>query len=275
MSMVQAGWISRRARQAGLVLLIQLLLLACSACAQASLARANRTDLDDLAATYNIEIVTSQINFPVALTYGNIDGRAAEAKELDSYVGLFVQEFRIYPRSLVTNTMLKRVVLCKDLSYAGQRRNAVPDFEHDSLYLEVARGSYDHTYLRKVIHHEFFHIIDYRDDGSLYRDDRWTALNVPGFSYGTGGQNAQGIATSSVLTDQYPGFLDYYATTGVEEDKAEVFANLIVDPAYVESRTKTDPILRAKVQMMWELLRRFCPDMNDSFREKLKHIERK
>src|SRR5262252_5590829 len=103
MTMVRSGLIERRVRRASVVLLIQLFLLAGHACAQASLASATRTELADLAATYNIDVVTSQINFPVALTYGNIDGRAAEPRELDSYIGLFVQEFRIYPRSLVAN----------------------------------------------------------------------------------------------------------------------------------------------------------------------------
>ncbi len=62
------------------------------------------------------------------------------------------------------------VVRARELTFAGQRRNAIPDFEHDTLYLDVSRGAYSKSYFRKVIHHEFFHIIDYRDDGSLYND---------------------------------------------------------------------------------------------------------
>ena len=79
---------------------------------------------------------------------------------------------------------------------------------------------------------------------------------------------------SSILTDKYSGFLNYYSTTGVEEDKAEVFANLIVDPAYVENRIKNDAVLRAKVKMMQKLLRSFCPDVNAAFWKRVRLMKR-
>ena len=105
----------------------------------------------------------------------------------------------------------------------------------------MLRGGYDRLYLCRVLHHEFFHIIDYRDDGDVYEDKAWAALNRPGFHYGTGGKNAQHVASARELTEKFPGFLNYYATTGVEEDKAEVFANLIVDPAYVAKPRQSGP----------------------------------
>lgn len=166
-------------------------------------------------------------------------------------------------------SQLKRVVLCNELYFAGQRRNAVPDFEHDTLYLDVSRGSYNKSYLRKVMHHEFFHIIDYRDDGDLYQDEQWSALNPPGFKYGSGGDNAQDLRDTSVFTDKFPGFLNHYSTTGVEEDKAEMFANLIVAHAYVEGRIQKDAVLREKLKLLEKLLLRFCPDMNGEFWNKI------
>jgi hypothetical protein len=165
-------------------------------------------------------------------------------------------------------------VLCSELSFAGQRRNAIPDYEHDTLYLDVKRGSWDTPYLRKVIHHEFFHVIDYRDDGRVYQDERWMALNPDNFQYGTGGRTAQDVQKTSVLTKSYPGFLNHYSTTGVEEDKAEIFANLIVDFEYVEERCQTDAAIRAKVEQMKVLLAAFCPEMNDDFWEKVRTTNR-
>jgi hypothetical protein len=231
-------------------------------------------ELAKIEKTYHIEIVTTNPGYPVKSTYGMIDGKPANRKELESYINLFTPEFTIYPLAFVKRSQMKRVVLCVDLAFAGQRRNAVPDFEHDTLYLEVSRGSYSKSYLRKVLHHEFFHIIDYRDDGSLYKDARWSSLNASSFKYGSGGINAQDMLFSSILTDKYPGFLNYYSTTGVEEDKAEVFANLIVDFAYVENRIKTDAVLRAKVRMMKQLLSSFCPDMNAAFWKKVGRMKR-
>lgn len=224
-------------------------------------------ELAVIAKDYNIEIDTAAAGFPVKTYHGTIDGTRADKKDLENYIRLFAPEFSLYPRSLVKRSRLKRVVLCTGLYFAGQRRNAIPDFEHDTLYLDVSRGFYNRAYLRKVVHHEFFHIIDYRDDGDLYRDDIWASLNPRGFRYGGGGRSVQDLQDTSVLTDRFPGFLNHYSTTGVEEDKAEVFANLIVDHAYVGGRVGKDAVLREKVKLLQRLLLRFCPDMNGEFWE--------
>ena len=71
-----------------------------------------------------------------------------------------------------------------------------------------------------------------------------------------------------MLTDKFPGFLNHYSTTGVEEDKAEIFANLIVEPEVVKKRAETDAVLQSKVAQMRELLAAFCAEMNDDFWKK-------
>jgi hypothetical protein len=120
-----------------------------------------------------------------------------------------------------------------------------------------------------VLHHEYFHIIDYKDDGQLYRDDAWSALNPPDFKYGAGGKTAQGDPSIGVWTDKNPGFLDKYAMTGVEEDKAEVFAAMVIDPDFMAVRVKSDPVLAAKQRRMKELLVKFCPSMGEPFWKKV------
>jgi len=230
--------------------------------------------LEKTASAYNIEIIAVGPSFPVKTFHGPIDGKELADSDLQIYSRLFAIEFSLYPPELTQRALLKRVVICRELSFDGQLRNAIPDFEHDTLYLDGNRGAYDKTYLRKVIHHEFFHIIDYRDDGSVYKDDRWASLNRDTFRYGNGGKNVQDMAETSVLTDKYPGFLNHYSTTGVEEDKAEMFANLIVDPEYVDNRAAADRVILAKVFCMKENLARFCPQMNDAFWEKVRLTKR-
>ena len=215
--------------------------------------------------TYGIKIVSADPVFPVKTFYGAIDGKAAVADDLRNYSRLFAAEFSLYALSLVKKTRLKRVIFCRTLSFAGQRRTAIPDFEHDDLYFDVESGKADPIYLRKVIHHEFFHIVDLRDDGKLYEDERWKNLNPSEFKYGTGGKNAQNVSDTATLTEKYPGFLNHYSTTGVEEDKAEVFANLIVDAVYVAQRAQTDRVLSAKAERMKELVAEFCAEMDGAF----------
>jgi len=268
-----SGLILRRGKFLLLIFLVELI-FAGSAPAYSQAPKDPFSTLSKIAQVYHIEILTSGMTLPVKNAYGLIEGKPAERRELEEYIGLFAPEFTLYPESLVKSSRLKRIVICNELFFGGQRRNAIPDFEHDTLYLDASRGSYNPSYMRKVIHHEFFHIVDWLDDGKLYQDDRWSLLNPPGFKYGSGGINAQTLYFSGILTDKFPGFLNYYSTTGVEEDKAELFANLIVDPAYVERRIKTDTVLGAKVKLMMELLRSFCSDLNDQFWKKVRHLDR-
>ena len=225
--------------------------------------------LKTLGVSYDIQVITDDLVLPVRTTHGPIDGKKASEEDMRAYGEIFISEFALYPKELVKRSRLKRVVLCSELSFAGQRRNAIPDFEHDTLYLDVSRGSYNKKYMRKVVHHEFFHIIDFRDDGLLYQDERWGRLNPDKFKYGDGGKNAQSLSETSVLTDKFPGFLNHYSTTGVEEDKAEVFANMIVEPKHVEDKTRKDPVFDTKVHAMKELLSSFCVQMDKQFWERV------
>lgn len=231
-------------------------------------------DIAKIAETYRLEIVMADPSFPVRTTHGTINGKSAGKMELQAYVSLFCTEFGLYPPDLIARAQLKCVVLCRELSFADQLRNAIPDYEHDTLYLDVSRGTYSRNYLRKVIHHEFFHIIDYRDDGSVYQDERWETLNPDSFQYGSGGKAAQDIPQTSLLTDEFPGFLNHYSTTAVEEDKAELFANMIVDSQFVENRCRKDRVLNAKREQMKKLLLAFCSGMNETFWEKAAKVNR-
>jgi hypothetical protein len=231
-------------------------------------------ELKKLAKTCKIEIVTEKPEFPVKTTHGAINGKAADAKKVEIYAGLFVEEFSLYPEAFIKKSKLRRVVFCIELSYAGQLRAAVPDLENNTLYLDVKRGDYSKPYQRGAIHHDFFHMVDWMDDFKLYEDDEWTKLNEKGFKYGTGGVNAQNDPTTGVLTDKYPGFLNHYSTTGVEEDKAEIYCHLIISSGHVAEKVKKDPVLKTKTERMRKLLADFCREMNDAFWEKIGKVKR-
>jgi hypothetical protein len=232
------------------------------------------TALEKIAAAYCIEVVHEAPTFPARTSWGAIEGRKADAGRLKSYVPLFVREFSLLPKALVERVKLKKVVLCEELSFAGQRRSAIPDYENDVLYLDASRGAHRPRYLAAVIHHEFFHLIDYKDDGVVYKDDDWAALNAKEFKYGNGGKNAQNDKSTTAFTAKLPGFLTHYGTTGVEEDKAELFAHLIVNADHVKARAKDDPILRAKIARMKKLMSGFCNEVDEGFWTRAEKIER-
>lgn len=203
--------------------------------------------------------------FSAPTPYGDITGEGVSDAEVAAYRRFFDPEWRRYPPAVLRLSGLREVRFCRELAFAGQRRAAVPDFERDVLYLDVERGRHSPTYLRKVIHHELFHVLDWKDDGRLYEDPLWAALNPPGFRYGNGGVNAQNDAGGSVLRHDLPGFLTTYSLAGVEEDKAEVFAHLMLDPEVVEERSRRDPVLRAKAQRIRLLLWRAAPELGAEF----------
>lgn len=225
--------------------------------------------LAEIEKAYGIEIVHRSPTFPVRTSHGNIHGVAASDKAVENYAKLFATEFSLYPPELVRKTRLKRVVFCAELDFAGQRRTAIPDFEHSTLYLDIERAADDRVYVLKVLHHEYYHVIDYADDRLVYEDREWSALNAPEFRYGEGGRSVQDQSDTSVLTDRYPGFLNHYSTTGVEEDKAELFANLMVDPEYVVRRMEHDPVLTSKVHRLKRTLEQYCDRVDTAFWERV------
>lgn len=250
-------------RRAGLLLLLAGLGLGASSDASAKAPR--EPTFESVAKRFAIELVTEKPTFPVRCTHGSIDGEPAGEKALRDYEAIFAPELSIYPVQLIRKIGLKRIVLCEQLSFEKQKRTAVPDYDHDALYFDVRRGEYSKSYVRRTIHHELFHVLDYCDDGKVYSDPRWEALNPKGFEYGRGGRTMQTAGTVGRLTDARPGFLNVYSTLGVEEDKAEVFATLIVHPAYMAKRAKSDVVLRKKIQRMKRGLRKLCPEMDAKF----------
>jgi len=191
----------------------------------------------------------------------------AKASLLEAYEALFVKEFSLYPASFVEKAVVHRIVFGAGLSVDGQVRAAVPAFDGETMYYDAVLGASKPHYQRLVIHHEFFHMVDQRM-GFLDRDPEWEKLNAPGFRYGPGGANMRRKGVGD-LTDKIPGFLTMYGTAAVEEDKAELFAHMIVDGPYVKKRASQDAVLAAKIGLLDKRLAAFDPAMGTSFWKKI------
>ena len=183
---------------------------------------------------------------------------------MENYAPILAAELARYPAAFLRKTKLVKIVLSRKLKFAGQERAAIPDFQNNVLHLDVLQGNWNEIYQRTVIHHELFHVVDWRDDGKLYEDRDWKKLNPSKFRYGKGGKNARG-------PDQWPldsslkGFLNKYSMSGVEEDKAEIYANLMVRPGEVRRRARKDSVLAKKITAMKRLLYAFSRSMDRNF----------
>jgi hypothetical protein len=243
------------------------------------------TEIDGLHQKYGITIVRSGPQFPVEIPpHGKIHGKAAGRENIESYWPLFGAEWNLYPTELVEKTKLQRIILCEGLAFENsqgeqQLRTALPDLgytsEYRHLYLDVARGRHSELYVREVIHHEYFHIIHWCTAPNLDdKDEEWTALNHATFTYGTGGEDQQGNPDASVIIEDVPGFLTPYAMSGLKEDKAEIFAYMVVARQYMEERATKDEIIKKKMQKMKERLQAFCPELNVRFWNQAGAVER-
>lgn len=190
-------------------------------------------------------------------------GKPASAEKLRSYEPVFAKEWSLYPPSYVIKAEVHRIVFAAGLAVDGQVRAAVPAFDGDTMYYDPELGSYNLHYQRTVIHHEFFHLVDQRM-GHMAKDAEWSKLNPVGFHYGSGGAKMRTKGVGE-LTDTIPGFLTPYGTSAVEEDKAELFAHMIVDGPYVKERASKDSVLAAKVDLLRKRLRDFDTEMDTRF----------
>ncbi|HAD58245.1 MAG TPA: hypothetical protein DCG12_03225 [Planctomycetaceae bacterium] len=76
------------------------------------------------------------------------------------------------------------------------------------------------------------------------------------------------------MTTNYPGFLNHYSTTAVEEDKAEVFAHLVVNAEYCRQRAAKDKVLSAKFDRMKLSLNKWCSALDTSFWQRAEMVRR-
>ena len=96
-----------------------------------------------------------------------------------------------------------------------------------------------------------------------------SALNDEGFSYGQGGA-AMRDSGAGWYNHLQKGFISRYSTSGLEEDKASVFACLMVDETRkkIMSWAESDEILKNKVDYMIEFAEGVCWEMGDVLRGK-------
>jgi hypothetical protein len=116
-------------------------------------------------------------------------------------------------------------------------------------------------------------LIDRAILGQFARQDPfWVRLNGPtfkGYQTGDGWNWMANQQPGKPRPDADKGFVSAYSMSSVQEDKAEIFAHLMEDPAALMKLAEADPIIHAKVQRMKQLVRQASPKMDNKFFEKL------
>jgi hypothetical protein len=208
--------------------------------------------------------------FELPLPYGAVRGGPATEEQLVTASVVIADELRLLPAAFLGAIGLWRVLLCANLSEDGRAIPSLPNYRH-TLILDVADAS--PAYLRRLLQHEVFHFFDLADDGMLVNDMRWLALNPTGHEYGYGGRSMRDPAAT--MLSEAPGFVTRYATSALEEDKAELFSLMMTHPAAMRQRAARDTFVAAKMARIIELTSAMTPELDRGFWLRLEALRRR
>jgi hypothetical protein len=209
--------------------------------------------LRNFALSYQIELVYEGEDLNDSVTL-----RKPSEKNLNKACKVLINELRLYPTEVIERTNLRRIVLCEGLKSKDKLIGGLCLAKKGTIYISIEEPN-KHT--RLTFHHELFHSIDYIDDAYGWHDPNWVALNHDGFEYCEATDKDKKAANSA----NRPGFISDYAMRQAREDKAEIYANLILHYNSLIERAKADEILQKKCKFIMDLLKQFSPQFNELF----------
>lgn len=130
------------------------------------------------------------------------------------------------PDAALGKLRLRYVVLCSRAMAGGQRIGGIPVPPLDLLMLDVGESANDSLSLQHAFLHELYHLIEYRFN--TYQDAEWQRLFGAGYANSYSGRMQQ-----SPIGSGKRGFLNGYAQTYPHEERAELFAAVVLNPAGV------------------------------------------
>jgi hypothetical protein len=180
------------------------------------------------------------------------------------YVKLLKEELGIYSPKLLGRCGLRSIVICGKISVNGK---GLPGFsipDNGRIFFEIVDPSRLQAYIRRGVHHELFHLIEFKNN-MLGRDDpAWSKLNPESFKYGKGGYNERD-PSSSLPDETTLGFINRYSRSAIEEDKAVIYSYMMSDRKILDGMIAKDGILSSKTKEIEKMLYRFSKEFDESF----------
>lgn len=213
---------------------------------------------------------------PFRYESGGGSGTAEDASDEDvaRVAGAVARELSQYPDGFLARNGVTGVILVRDLFVAedGGARAAAAYAFGDRLVFDTQfafRALEAGTRVR-FIHHLIWHWLDERA-GTMWNDPEWVALNPPDFEYGVHSRGGvhETRANSGALTTEFPGFLNLYSTGNLPDDKAEVFAYLMVIHSWLEDHGSQDDHVRRKVALLKTRLAALDPGFDAAFWDRI------
>jgi hypothetical protein len=226
------------------------------------------------AKTYRVEIAWKNVPYPIYLpeVKKTLAGADPSKLALQESLPALRKAMAKYPRDLLHSVGLTRIILGANLQASGV---AVGGYSYPPSHSFIVSIEADgrKNFEERRFHHEIFHLMDRALLGQFAKQDlTWVRLNGPNFKGYQTGDGWQWIAaqqTGKPGLEPEPGFVSAYSMSAVGEDKAEVFAYLMIDAKGLAQKAATDPVLRAKVERMKQLVRQASPKMDARYFDKI------
>lgn len=227
--------------------------------------RVPSAELDVLSAELGVEIYSYHLELLMQSSGKTIQAKAVPETDLQRCSSMLAKEMALYPRGFFKKIGINKIVLCSDLKIDEDSVGGLADIESNTIYLDVVAFPLSQEGLQENLsfHHEVFHFVDWRDDYQIDRDPGWNALNQ-GFQYGQGGESMLKLIQYQIKKPIPTGFLNWYSTSGICEDKAEIFAHTISNKDTMIRRAQNDKIIKQKILAIQRIVRGFDREFGDS-----------
>lgn len=221
---------------------------------------AQKTDqLSDIISFFNERSIVLSLQPKVTMPYAKWQSLSAESNDVYRSALVLKEEFSKYDKGFLKAAGLKNIYLVGQLQVSNQFRAGMPEPHlEQALYFDVSpkyTNSENGKYIRRVFHHELNHLIEHVQFGSYApTKSQWTACNPTSFTYGDGGASMYTDPDYAHKLHPIAGFVNGYATSGQEEDMAEVFAEYMTSPDELYKLSQDDKHIACKATKTIELL---------------------
>jgi hypothetical protein len=164
--------------------------------------------------------------------------RRGEAESAGATVATALQNL---PDGALARLRLRYVILCGGATAAGQSIGGIPVPPLDLLLLDAG----DEASLQHRTLHELYHLLEYRSGG--IGDADWIGQFGGGYS-----NQYPGLLRKAPLGSGRPGFATAYGETYPHEDRAELFAHMVLAPRELATliSSRGDAVLKRKVDFL-------------------------
>ena len=192
--------------------------------------------------------------------------------QFKAFVRMLREELDMYPDAIVSRLGFGNIYILDEFTYrdvklAGQSFSWIPKpavaYGLNSFKPEDAASR---AFFSRTTHHEVFHAMErqFTTAGGPLFGATWDALNEPGFKYriGPNSVSAEGQPTHTKDNKGRKGFAEPYGMNIATDDRATLYARMMVADQVFYGRLPTDPILLAKTKRLQEFFRNIRQELS-------------